>query len=275
MNESPNDQLYVFFGYNKADLQNAMDTEQRTIFKYLTANGLDGSRITFHTVKKGVDLVQFWRVPPGAANPTCDECEKSVCPAINIIGPAGMTVPGQILIFTIDANLKDLEKFNYKWTVSDGTIIEGQGKPWIHIQTTREIRNETITAKVTVEGRPEGCANSAESTAAISLNFHPHPSDEFGKLKPAHERARLDAFLSSLIKEPDFNGYIVTLFPKSTGPSVIRKRIKRMKDHIFFVRKIPRNRIVIVIGSSEKDSTVLWLLPPKLGESICSECKVQ
>lgn len=75
MNDNPNDQLYVFFAYKKGTLRKSMSNHQEKVFKYLTAAGLDGSRITFHSMENRVELVQFWRVPPGAGNPTCPECE--------------------------------------------------------------------------------------------------------------------------------------------------------------------------------------------------------
>lgn len=200
--------------------------------------------------------------------------ESSSCPTLSISGPAGITDRGETLEFAVDSTFKDVEKLDYKWSVSDGIIVAGQGKPWITVDSTREISNESITVKVIVTGFPEGCSNSAESTAYIAIIADPVEADEFGKLKPADEKARLDVFLVKLSNESEFKGYIVARFPKSTGASVIRKRIKRIKDHIFLVRKISKDRVVILVGSSENDSTVLWLLPPKHGESICSECKV-
>ena len=77
LNDNLNNQLFVIFGYKKGTPQKAINVRREKIFKYLTANGLDGSRITFHVTQSGVELMQFWRIPPGAQNPICKECEPS------------------------------------------------------------------------------------------------------------------------------------------------------------------------------------------------------
>lgn len=198
---------------------------------------------------------------------------KPSCPKFSMSGPRGIIVePGETATYIaeIDAKGQTLN-IEYIWSISGGKIISGQGTPTLAVE---QLETEGLQVTVVIKGFPDGCTNAHTETAAIKSHFNPLASDEFGKLKPADERGRLDAFLSDLNKEPDFNGYIVSRFPKSMGASVIRKRIKRMKDHIFTVRKIPKDRVVILVGSSESDSTVLWLLPPAYGKFICQECRV-
>ncbi len=77
LNDNLNNQLFVIFGYKKGTPQKAINVRREKIFKYLTANGLDGSRITFHVTQSRIELIQFWRIPPGAQNPICKECEPS------------------------------------------------------------------------------------------------------------------------------------------------------------------------------------------------------
>lgn len=50
------------------------------------------------------------------------------CPSITVIGPMGITNPGDKIIFRVDGGAVDL---TYLWSVSAGTIVEGQGTPVI------------------------------------------------------------------------------------------------------------------------------------------------
>jgi len=129
LNDNPNNHLFVIFGYKKGTLQQTRSAEQEKRLIYLTASGLDGSRITFHSVQSCVDLVQFWRVPPGAPNPTCKECEQPVCPTISVEIPGGIVDPGELgtykaILYGADPQIS----FEYVWSVGGGTSSKDKAR---------------------------------------------------------------------------------------------------------------------------------------------------
>ncbi len=165
--EYPNDQLYVFFGHKRGLPVETAKQRERDVFTSLTTSGLDGGRITFHRVNENIEIIQFWRVPPGANNPHCKECEESVCPTISVIGPAGLTKAGDTVKFVAHPPFEHFEKLVYQWTVLGGTIIEGQGKPWIIVSTNSEMRSQAVTAKVNIDGLPGNCPSKASAKAIV------------------------------------------------------------------------------------------------------------
>lgn len=272
LNDNPNDQLYVYFAYKAEPARQTDLSREDSIVNHLgTAIG-DRTRITVERHFGRVDLIQFWRVPPGADNPVCNECDEPSCLPISVIGPAGVTEIGGTMKFTASPSPKNFEKLSYKWTISAGTIIEGQGKPWITVQTTHEMSGETVTAKVEVIGLSESCSRTAEETALVARGIDTFPSDEFEKLHPKLEKERLDVFLTVLSNEKDDKGFIVLNFTKGTTEAKLRRRIRRIEDHIFLFRKFPKARMVLLTRNSKNESTVLWQVPPGADESICSDC---
>lgn len=80
MQNHPNNHVYIFLDYVRGTSAEVMSRQEQKLFLDLTKAGIDGGRITFKKFMDGPDIVQFWRIPPGAENPMCEECEKPKCP---------------------------------------------------------------------------------------------------------------------------------------------------------------------------------------------------
>ena len=74
MNDNPNNQLYVYFAYKKEPVDRAALKREQSVSAYLAKAIGDASRVAIVRLFNGVDLVQFWRVPPGADKPECEGC---------------------------------------------------------------------------------------------------------------------------------------------------------------------------------------------------------
>ncbi len=83
---------------------------------------------------------------------TCPHCEVdcNLCPNLSIFG-GGNVKAGENVDFTVNVEPDYPEYSLYKWTVSEGEIVEGQGTKKITVKTTREMIGKTITATVSVE----------------------------------------------------------------------------------------------------------------------------
>lgn len=83
---------------------------------------------------------------------TCPHCEVpcEVCPNLSVVGGGNVKAGGNVE-FTINIEPDYSEYSLYKWTVSEGEIVEGQGTGKITVKTTREMIGKTVTATVSVE----------------------------------------------------------------------------------------------------------------------------
>ncbi len=176
INKNPGSQLFVFSVYGRNIPSAVISGHQRQILWGLRAKGLEGNRITFHTVQPGRDLDQFWLVPPGALPPKCSECvipgERAKvleCPLITVSGPAGITKPGDPMTFTaytsaLPPNVKKM------WEVTGGEILRGQNIDQIKVAWKP---NYTVTATLNVTGLPEGCPSTFSESAAVTIHWAP------------------------------------------------------------------------------------------------------
>ncbi len=96
----------------------------------------------------------------------------NVCPNLSISG-GGNVKAGENVDFTVNVEPDSPEYSLYKWTVSEGEIIEVQGTGKITVKTTREMIGKTITATVSVEKvkNSDACpiCNLTESATAFVI----------------------------------------------------------------------------------------------------------
>lgn len=72
------------------------------------------------------------------------------CPALAVTGGRNITA-SESLVFTANVAGGTGAEISYKWTVSQGEIVKGQGTPQIKVKTTPEMTGE-ITATVEIDG---------------------------------------------------------------------------------------------------------------------------
>ncbi len=130
------------------------------------------------------------------------------CPNITVDCPPSPTQAGQPMTFTANisgGNPNVTPTFN--WTVSAGTITNGQGTPSITVDTPR-IGGQSVTATMDVGGYSPACSSTASCTASVSAPVC-RKFDEYGNISFADEQARLDNFAIQLQNEPGAQGYII------------------------------------------------------------------
>src|SRR5215207_9482333 len=122
---------------------------------------------------------------------------RPVCPAIEIVCPTDIAF-GQPLSFSsrltggVPANTTAV----YKWSVSAGTIISGQGTDNIKVDTSNRGR-ESVTATLSVGGYNLECAASCTIVPALPMPAS-RKFDEFPDITRNDEKARLDNFTIEL-----------------------------------------------------------------------------
>lgn len=90
------------------------------------------------------------------------------CPSIEVTGPSTISSPGDTIEFRAGVtNYAHPEKLSYKWTVSLGDIVKGQGTSTIRVKKPEDRAGSNVTATVEISGLPAGCENRASETEPI------------------------------------------------------------------------------------------------------------
>jgi hypothetical protein len=131
---------------------------------------LEGLRPGIYTITASIKDKRRVSAVPETRSVTVRDCDcqcPCVCPTLDVTG-SGNFKAGETVEFTADVKGGTAPDITYKWTVTQGEIIEGQGTSKIKVKTTSEM---TGTIEATVEiGSPELCADcprTASETATI------------------------------------------------------------------------------------------------------------
>lgn len=193
------------------------------------------------------------------------------CPTLTVVGPAGITNPGDEMTFRAELNAIG-PKVSYLWSVNAGTIIKGQGTSEIAVLATRELEGTAITATVEVDGLPQNCTRSASETAGVAQTIIGCAGDEWGDLKPNDERGRLDMFFAELSNNPNDVGLLIFRVKSGDRLDPSNSRIQFVLKHAKF-RKFDKNRIWFALETAEEKSTQVWRIPPG-AETPCKDCLI-
>jgi len=186
---------------------------------------------------------------------------QPVCPAIEIVCPTNVGL-GQPITFSsrltggVPANTSAL----YNWTVSAGSIIEGQGTDTIKVDTTG-LGGQTIRASLSVGGYNLECAAdcgvSVPLPRLISRKF-----DEFPDISRNDEKARLDNFGIELQNDPTATAYVIVYPGKYGKRGEVQQHASRIVDYLVNSRGLDKSRIVTLVGPTRDNLFVeLWITP--------------
>ena len=186
----------------------------------------------------------------------CSAAQEQItgCPSVSVSGPAGIVEPGGIATFIVrmDARVKAY-KPSYKWSVSAGEIIRGQGTPQIGVL----VPDSAFTATVDVGGLPDGCT----STFSEMMAGDPMPQaiklDEI--LGPINRAAkeRLDHIRKAFAADTNSQCYVLLRFHRGRSSSLGSRRDELVRT----ISKEEDRRITFVDVPDVRDVTEIWLIP--------------
>ena len=188
--------------------------------------------------------------------------ETSPCPTISVMGSSEIPTPDEPITFTAEVS-KEAEKFKikYKWTVTNGEIIEGQGTNVIKV-----LRNgmfgKSLLAEIEVIGLPKNCVNVASETAAIVCPPNSRLIDEFSESISQIDKARLDNLIIEIQNNPSVVAYIFERFERKTSRKAVERKIQKITDYLVREKKIEKDRFVISIAESDENLTQYFIVPP-------------
>jgi hypothetical protein len=191
----------------------------------------------------------------------CVEIEVCACPTLSVTGPSEVTAPGGTMTFTANLSGGNQEGITYSWSVSAGSIVEGQGTPSIRVQVPSDGSVTNVTATINIGGTQTACNcdTEASETAGVAPPARITTDvDEFTNLANDDVRQRLDAFFATLQSDPTAQGYIINY----GTPRNVTRRETLIRNHINF-RGFDASRITFVNGGDNAEGirTRLVLVP--------------
>ncbi|HKS08036.1 MAG TPA: hypothetical protein VJS13_00690 [Pyrinomonadaceae bacterium] len=185
---------------------------------------------------------------------------RPVCPAVAVTGPTSAGID-QPLTFTSNHNggTPGITPV-YNWTVSAGTIVEGQGTDRIKVDT-KGFAGQTIRASLSLGGYNLECA--ADYAVTIPLpKVEGRRFDEFPDIARNDEKARLDNFVIELQNDPTTTGYVIVYPGKHGKRAEVQEHAGRVVDYLVNSRGLDQRRIVTLVGPKKDQLYVqLWLTP--------------
>ncbi|HEX5887757.1 MAG TPA: hypothetical protein VFY61_03600 [Pyrinomonadaceae bacterium] len=185
---------------------------------------------------------------------------RPVCPAVEVTGPTALGID-QPITFTSHYNggTPGITPV-YNWTVSAGTILEGQGTDRIKVDTTG-LAGQTIRASLSLGGYNLECAADYSVTMPapklVSRRF-----DEFPDIARNDEKARLDNFAIELQNDPSATAYVIVYPGKTAKRGEVQEHSGRVVEYLVNSRGLDQRRIVTLVGPKRDQLHVeLWLTP--------------
>jgi len=184
---------------------------------------------------------------------------QPACPIVSIICPDTVQ-PGQPVTFssTLGGRSGNVTPA-YTWSVSNGSIIEGQGTSSIKVDTAG-LEGQTLTATLSMGGYSLDC--SANCSVQFPAPLTCRSFDEFPDVARNDEKARLDNFAIELQNDPSANGYVIVNPGEHGRPGEAQTHSARIVDYLINSRRLDSGRIITVVGPARPDLMVhLWVCP--------------
>ena len=187
---------------------------------------------------------------------------SSPCPTVSIAPHDELIKAGVNAIFTAKIGGIEAKNIVYKWTISAGTIIEGQGTSAIKVATSG-LDWQSITATVEV-GFPTGCKNSDSGTANVEPMVHGDyggKADEYGKSSIKEENSKLDNIGLILNTDKEFGVFFIFYASKKEHNQALKIRLARISKYLTVKHKISKDRFIFIDGGVGDYKTEVWVQP--------------
>lgn len=159
-------------------------------------------------------------------------------------------------------NVNDAEqktkKAAYRWRVSPGNIISGQGTSSIIVDTT-DLGNQLARADVHVEGI--GSPFKVSCTTSINPAPKAYKLDEYRSNNFAEETDHLSRFGLRLLVGLNERAYIIVYAGRGQATGEAKKLAEQVRDYLVKEYDVDPGRIEIIDGGFRKNKTVeLWVV---------------
>ena len=114
-------------------------------------------------------MTEFWIIPHGAHSPYVANTYDCECAAISVSGPIETSIRDEKVTYSANVSGVVPGMFSYKWIVTGGQIVQGQGTRSITVRLRRN-RAKEILAEVDIGGFDDEdciCATKASLTTKV------------------------------------------------------------------------------------------------------------
>lgn len=185
---------------------------------------------------------------------------RPVCPAVEVTCPTTVGIDQPITFSSRYTGGTAGINPVYNWTISAGTITEGQGTDTIKVDTTG-MAGQTIRASLSLGGYNLECA----ADCAVSIPVPKLTSrrfDEFPDISRNDEKARLDNFAIELQNDPSATAYVIVYPGKPGKRGEVQEHAGRIVEYLVNSRGLDQHRIVTLVGPARDALQVeLWVTP--------------
>jgi hypothetical protein len=185
---------------------------------------------------------------------------QPVCPDVAIVCPTNLEID-QPLTFKADVTGGNVVAPPvFAWTVSAGTIIEGQGTNTIKVDT-RGLAGQIVKASLSVGGYHLECG--ADCQVSIPLpKLTVTRFDEFPDLARNDEKARLDNFAIALQDDPKATAHVIVYPGRTSKRGEVQHHSSRIVEYLVHSRGLDERRVVTIVGPPRDALKVeLWVTP--------------
>ena len=176
------------------------------------------------------------------------QVSDGLCPKISVNGPAGVVLPGEAFKFRVTVTGLSSEP-KYKWNISSGKILSGQGT--IEIQVVTDQPGASMTATVEIDGLPTNCSNIASDFISqcgglpISVLF-----DEYSDQVWKEERMHFPSLKAEMIRNPNAQIYVI-IYSKKSKIAATNARIMKIKAYFETLKE----QLTFVLQDAQENMT--------------------
>lgn len=195
------------------------------------------------------------------AEGTITMVERGPCPKLSVYSDDTVS-PGQTLTMDALIQLGDPNVTpTFRWMISAGKIVSGQGTSSINIDTTGA--SGTITGTVEIGGYQSQCDSTASSTTSLVSKPQTRKFDEFSPMmKDEVINERLDNFAIELQNDKTAKGVLLFYAGRTSRVGAIEALLAYAKKHLSSKRAIPATQLVAQDGGFRESGLIeLWLMP--------------
>jgi hypothetical protein len=203
--------------------------------------------------------IEYWIVPKGAPDPDptpqYSEEESVRCPNFNVFDSYNFSYddPASFSVFRYPN-----DGGTYRWTVSRGQIMEGQGTSSIRVKPDGAKR---LTVTVEAEDLSPACSRGRRKDFEIGPRAY--LSDRVDGYNFSDLSARIDGFMTILNSNPTWEGYLVGYAGRGKNDSIERERALASARRTIAFRRYSSERLHLVDGGTREERSVdFWIVPP-------------
>ena len=206
--------------------------------------------------------VELWILPPGVEppkpRPEFRPEDVIECCVIRALGELYVYTKETPLTFRAGPAVQGCPKISYRWSVSSGKIVSGQGTDTITVDA-KETSDRYVTATIDADGLSSECINRDTQTTIIGVA--PYRLAEFEEKYSEDIKVWSDNLTLILQREPELRGHVIVYGGRNGGP-LAAERADRARDYLVNSRGLETGRFSVVEGGYREQLTFeFWLVP--------------